>query len=157
MSELSHVDNKGRAQMVNVAGKPITRRIAKAEGFVECSPALVDAIAQNQVKKGNLLDVARIAGITGAKRTSDLIPLCHPLPLDHVEIIAALEPTGVRITATIETEGRTGVEMEAFSAVSIAALTVIDMGKAIDPAMVIREIRLLMKTGGKSDYHARTK
>jgi cyclic pyranopterin phosphate synthase len=152
MPDLSHVDAHGQATMVDVSGKPVTSRRAVAEGFVRMSAELVAAIRANTLKKGDLLAVAKIAGILAAKRTSDLVPLCHPLPLNHVDVHTALEDTGVRITASAATDGKTGVEMEALTAVSIAALTVIDMGKAVDPAMVIESIHLTEKRGGKKDF-----
>ena len=148
--QLSHADSKGRAHMVHVGAKPITERSATAEGFVTVSAALARAIKQNQLKKGNLLEVARLAGIQAAKRTDELIPLCHSLPLDSIDIEARLTSRHIHITATARTHARTGVEMEALTAVAVAALTVIDMGKAIDKAMTIEGIRVLEKTGGRS-------
>ena len=143
--------------MVDVGDKPITHRRATAEAFVRISPALAAAIRDNTLKKGNLLETARVAGITAAKRTDELIPLCHTLPLDQVDVRATLEPDRVRLTATATTHAKTGVEMEALTAVSIAALTVIDMGKSIDKGMVIDGLRLLEKRGGRSgDYTAPT-
>lgn len=147
---LSHVDSEGKARMVDVGEKPISRRRAVAEGLVRGSDDLLDAIEQNTVAKGDLLDVARIAGIQAAKRTAELIPLCHPLPIDHIDVEAWVEHPYVRIRASAQTTARTGIEMEALTAVAGAALTVIDMGKAIDPAMVVQEIRLIEKTGGTS-------
>jgi cyclic pyranopterin phosphate synthase len=141
--------------MVDVGEKPVTRRSATAEAFVRISPALAEAIRANSLNKGNLLETARLAGITAAKRTDELIPLCHTLPLDQVEVHAALEDGHVRITATAVTHAKTGVEMEALTAAAIAALTVIDMGKAIDKGMVVEGLRVLEKTGGRSgDYRA---
>ena len=152
---LSHVDAAGRAKMVDVGDKPATTRRAVAEGRVRISAALAAAIAANTLKKGNLLEVARLAGIQAAKRTDELIPLCHSLPLEHVSVDAVLEGNLVTLRAETRTFGKTGVEMEALTAVAVAALTVVDMGKAIDKAMVIEEIRLLEKTGGvHGDYHA---
>jgi cyclic pyranopterin phosphate synthase len=154
-SGLSHVGPDGRARMVDVGDKPITRRTAVAEGFVRVSPELARAIRENGVKKGDVLGVARLAGIQAAKRTGELIPLCHPLGLDLVEIEAVLEGERVRLRAEVRTEGKTGVEMEALTAVSVAALTVVDMGKSIDRGIVIESIRLLSKTGGtRGDWHA---
>jgi cyclic pyranopterin phosphate synthase len=154
---LSHTDAQGRARMVDVGDKPITRRQATAEAFVHISPALAQAIRENTLKKGNLLETARLAGISAAKRTDELIPLCHTLPLDQVDVQATLEDSRVRLTATATTHAKTGVEMEALTAVVIAALTVIDMGKAIDKSMTIEGIRILEKTGGRSgDYRATT-
>lgn len=151
-AELSHVDAAGRAKMVDVGDKVSTDRRAVAGGSVRVSPELASQIAANSLKKGNLLEVARLAGIQAAKRTSELIPLCHPLPLDNVSVEVTLDGDRVRIRAEARVHARTGVEMEALTAVAVAALTVIDMGKAVDPVMVIEEITLLEKTGGKSDY-----
>ncbi len=152
---LSHVDADGKASMVDVGDKPITARSATAEGFVRINAALERAIRTNALAKGDLLAVARLAGIMAAKRTDELIPLCHALPLDQVSVDLTLEPGQVRITATARCHGRTGVEMEALTAVAVAALTVIDMGKAIDRSMTIADIRLLAKSGGRSgDFRA---
>jgi cyclic pyranopterin monophosphate synthase len=145
---LSHFDETGRARMVDVSGKPITRRTATASAFVQLSAAVLAALPANP--KGNPLEVARFAGIQAAKRTADLIPMCHPLPLTHADVTAEIVPGGVRITATAATTGPTGVEMEALTAASVAALTVYDMTKALDKSITIREIRLEQKTGGKS-------
>lgn len=147
---LSHTDEQGQARMVDVGDKAVTERHAVAEGFVRISTALADAIRDNTLKKGNLLEVCRLAGIMGAKRTDELIPLCHPLPIDAIEVHATLEHRRVRLWAFATTHARTGIEMEALTAVAIAALTVIDMGKAIDPGMVIEGIRLLEKRGGQN-------
>jgi cyclic pyranopterin phosphate synthase len=150
--KLSHYDEAGQASMVDVSAKQPTRRTATATAFVELSAAVLAALPQNP--KGDPLEVARFAGIQAAKRTSELIPMCHPLPLTHVDVQAQIEDTGVRITATAATVGVTGVEMEALTAASVAALTVYDMTKALDKAIVIRHIQLESKTGGKSgDYH----
>jgi cyclic pyranopterin phosphate synthase len=152
---LSHVDAGGSARMVDVGDKPVTRRRAVAEGRVRASATLLDAISQDTVKKGNVLETARLAGIQAAKETSRLVPLCHPLPLDVVDVDCHVDEPFVRITATAQATAKTGVEMEVLTAVSVAALTVIDMGKAIDPGMVIEGIRLIEKTGGTSgDYRA---
>ena len=152
---LSHVGADGAARMVDVGGKPITARIASAEGFVRISPELERAIRENSVKKGAVLDVARLAAILATKRTDELIPLCHTLPLEEVDVETVLEPGRVKVTATVRTQARTGVEMEALTAVAIACLTVIDMGKAIDKAMVIEGIRVTEKRGGRhGDYTA---
>jgi cyclic pyranopterin phosphate synthase len=148
--KLSHTDSKGQAHMVHVGEKPITERTATAEATVRISPALVRAIRQNQLKKGNLLEVARLAGIQAAKRTDELIPLCHSLPLDFVDVQATLKPGRIYLLATARTHARTGVEMEALTAVAIAALTVIDMGKAIDKSMTVEGLRVLEKHGGRS-------
>jgi len=152
---LTHFDSQGRAVMVDVAAKPETERRATAEGRVVMAPETLRVIRDGQVKKGDVLAVARLAGIMAAKRTPDLIPLCHPLPLASVSV--DLEPDdslpGVKITATVGLTGRTGVEMEALTAVSVAALTVYDMCKAIDRAMRIEAIRLLRKEGGRSGLY----
>ncbi len=154
---LSHLDDTGKAHMVDVGDKPLTARRAVAEGRVRISNALARAIADNQLAKGDLLAVARLAGIQAAKRTDELIPLCHSLPLDAVDVQATLGAGCVELRAEARTTWKTGVEMEALTAVTIAALTVIDMGKAIDKAMVIEGVRLVEKTGGKSgEYRADT-
>lgn len=149
---LSHLDDKGQARMVDVSAKPVSRREAIAEGFILLQPDTVRAIAQGKVPKGEVLAVARVAGIMAAKRTGELIPLCHPLPLSSVRVDLACrsEPPAVEITATCRSVGRTGVEMEALTAVSVAALTVYDMVKAVEKSMVIDGIRLILKDGGKS-------
>jgi cyclic pyranopterin phosphate synthase len=148
-TKLTHLDDSGRARMVDVGGKPATDRVAIAEGVVRISGELEAAIRENALKKGDLLRVAELAGVQAAKRTAELIPLCHTLSLDCVRVDATLEQGGVRIRAEARRHGRTGVEMEALTAVSVAALTVIDMGKAVDPGMVIEGVRLLEKHGGK--------
>ena len=148
---LSHYDQTGRAHMVDVSGKSDTRREAVASAFVELSPTVLAALPHNP--KGNPLEVARFAGIQAAKRTADLIPMCHPLPLSFVDVTAEIVTGGVTITATAATVAGTGVEMEAMTAASIAALTVYDMTKALDKGIRIREIVLQRKSGGKSgDY-----
>jgi cyclic pyranopterin monophosphate synthase len=152
-TKLSHYDEAGQASMVDVSAKQPTRRTATATAFVELSAAVLAALPQNP--KGDPLEVARFAGIQAAKRTSELIPMCHPLPLTHVDVQARIEGTGIRITATAATVGVTGVEMEALTAASVAALTVYDMTKALDKAIVIREIQLVSKTGGKSGDYSR--
>jgi len=136
--------------MVDVGDKPTTERIAVASAFVRMSAATLEAIREHRTPKGDPLEVARLAGIMAAKRTSELIPLCHPLSLDHSDVQIELKPDGIAIVATARTEGKTGVEMEALTAVSVAALTVYDMCKAIDKGMVITDIRLESKTGGRS-------
>ena len=148
MSELSHFDASGNASMVDVGAKEVTRRTATASAFVELSPAVLSALPANP--KGNPLEVARIAGIQAAKCTADLIPMCHPLPLTHVDVRAEVVEGGVRITASAATTGPTGVEMEALTAAAVAALTVYDMTKALDKSIVIRSIQLETKSGGKS-------
>lgn len=151
---LSHFDSTGRASMVDVSAKSETRREAVASAFVELSQAVLDALPQNP--KGNPLEVARFAGIQAAKRTSDLIPMCHPLPLSFVDVTAEILPGGVAITAIAATVAGTGVEMEAMTAASIAALTVYDMTKALDKGIRIREIVLQRKSGGKSGTYVRS-
>lgn len=150
--QLSHFNKKsGQAQMVDVSAKLPTRRTATASAFVELSPAVLAALPTNP--KGDPLEIARIAGIQAAKRTADLIPMCHPLPLTHVDVQAVMATGGVRVTATAATTGPTGVEMEALTAAAVAALTVYDMTKALDKSIVIRDLRLEAKSGGKSgDY-----
>ena len=150
--ELTHFDAEGRARMVDVSDKEITSRVAIARGSVEMEAATLERIRLGAIKKGDVLAVARLAGIMAAKRTHELIPLCHPLALTAVEVDlrAAPERTAVDIEAMVKTTGRTGVEMEALTAVSVAALTVYDMCKAIDRAMRITDIRLAHKSGGKS-------
>jgi cyclic pyranopterin phosphate synthase len=153
-TKLSHFDSSGHAAMVDVSAKHPTRRTATASAFIELSAAVLAALPANP--KGNPLEVARIAGIQAAKRTSDLIPMCHPLPLTHVDVQAEVVAGGVRITATAATTGPTGVEMEALTAAAVAALTVYDMTKALDKAIVIRHVQLEAKTGGKSGDFSRT-
>lgn len=149
--KLSHIDARGRASMVDVSGKKPTRREAVAEGQVRISAELAHAIESNTLAKGNLLETARLAGIQAAKRTGELIPLCHSLPLDHLAVELWLDGDRVRIRAAAVTTAKTGVEMEALTAVAAAALTVIDMGKAIDPLMTIEQIGLMYKSGGKRE------
>ncbi len=146
MSELTHVDEYGRARMVDVSGKPVVRRRARAEGFIRVAPETVALIRENQIRKGDVLGVARIAGIMGAKRTSELIPLCHNIEIEHVEVEAELQADGVAIRATSTCTDKTGIEMEALTAVSVAALTVYDMCKAVDKSMRIEGIHLVEKT-----------
>jgi cyclic pyranopterin phosphate synthase len=150
MNDLTHLDETGAAHMVDVAGKPVTAREAVAVGRISMSPEAAAAIRAGAVKKGDVLATARIAGIMAAKRTAELIPLCHPLPLSRVSVDLAPDETGITVTATAATEAQTGVEMEALTAVSTALLTLYDMAKALDKAMVIGELRLLSKKGGKS-------
>jgi cyclic pyranopterin phosphate synthase len=153
---LSHFDSSGQAKMVDVGSKTPTHRTATASAFVELSSAVLAALPSNP--KGNPLEVARFAGIQAAKRTADLIPMCHPLPLSHVDVQVDVVEGGVRIVATAATTGPTGVEMEALTAASVAALTVYDMTKALDKAIVIRNVQLESKTGGKSgDYERQNK
>ena len=150
MSDLTHLDDTGAARMVDVGAKGATVREAVASGRITMSAEAATAIARGTAKKGDVLAVARVAGIMAAKRTSDLIPLCHPLPLSKVTIDLAPDATGVTVTATCACTGPTGVEMEALTATSVALLTIYDMAKAIDKAMVVSDIRLVSKTGGKS-------
>lgn len=150
MSTLSHIRADGAAHMVDVSAKPITTREARAKGRVVMRPQTAALIRDGQAAKGDVLAAARIAGIMAAKNTGTLIPLCHPLPLDSVNIDLIVEENAVDITATARTTGRTGVEMEALTAVSVAALTIYDMLKAVDKGMMIEAIRLVFKTGGKS-------
>jgi cyclic pyranopterin monophosphate synthase len=152
MSGLSHFDDRGQAHMVDVSGKPVTDRVAVAEGLVRMTPETLALVTEGRAKKGDVLSVARLAGIMAAKRTADLIPLCHPLPVTKVAVELVADPAlpGIRIEATVKTSGQTGVEMEALTAVSVAALTVYDMVKAVDKSMVIDGIRLILKDGGKS-------
>jgi len=149
-TNLTHLDQAGRARMVDVSGKDVTARTARATGRVLLSGAAVAALRSGQVPKGDALAVARIAGIQGAKKTPDLIPLCHPIGLHGVTVDLTVADDGVDITATARTADRTGVEMEALTSVSVAALALIDMIKAIDPAAVITAVRVEEKTGGKS-------
>ena len=150
--KLTHLDEQGRARMVDVGHKPDTERIAVARGEVHMKQATLDLIRTGQIKKGDVLTVAQIAGITASKRTSDLIPLCHPLPLSKIDVDLSIDDSlpGVVITATAKTIGKTGVEMEALTAVSVAALTVYDMAKAAEKTMRIQNIRLVEKHGGQS-------
>ncbi len=154
-SSLSHVDAGGRVRMVDVSAKPITGREATARGRITISAAALAEIRAGRIAKGDPLQAARLAGIMGAKRTSGLIPLCHPLPLSHVEVRIEPLEDGYEIEATARTSAQTGVEMEALTAVSIAALTIYDMVKAADKAMVIGEIRLIAKRGGRSGEYRR--
>jgi cyclic pyranopterin phosphate synthase len=150
VAELTHLDAVGQARMVDVSGKDITARTATATGRVLLSPAAVAALRAGQVPKGDALAVARIAGIQGAKRTPDLIPLCHPIGLHAVTVDLAVTDDAVAITANVRTADRTGVEMEALTAVTVSGLALIDMIKAIDPAAVISDVRVEQKSGGKS-------
>lgn len=149
---LTHFDDAGRAHMVDVSGKAATAREARAEGWISMAAGTLDLIETGRADKGDVMGVARLAGIMGAKRTADLIPLCHPLPVTKVTVDLAADRTipGLRVTATVKTTGQTGVEMEALTAVSTACLTVYDMVKAVQKDMQIGGIRLLMKDGGKS-------
>ena len=154
---LSHVAPDGSARMVNVGQKPETERMARATGQIRMTAETLDAIASNAMAKGDVLGVARVAGILAAKKTADLIPLCHPLPLTDVSISLVTDSTipGVRVEATVRTVGRTGVEMEALAGATIALLTVYDMAKAMDKSMTINDISLAEKTGGAGGRYAR--
>ena len=157
MSDLTHFDADGKAHMVNVGDKPVTDRVAVACGEIRMAAATLDRIREGGFGKGDVLGIARLAGIMGAKQTASLIPLCHPLGLDHVAVDLEMDESlpGVRITATCRVTGRTGIEMEAMTAVSVAALTIYDMCKAVDRGMQIGFIRLTHKSGGKSgDFNA---
>lgn len=155
MSDLTHVDAAGAAHMVDVTGKAVTSRVAVATGEVRTTPEVVALLRSNGLKKGDALAVARIAGIMGAKRTPDLVPLCHPLPITGVTVNFTLQPAAIAIEATVRTNGVTGVEMEALTAVTVAGLTLHDMIKAVDPAAVLSEVRLERKEGGKTGVWTR--
>ena len=150
MSKLTHLDSQGQARMVDVGGKPETARSATATGRIRMSPEALAAVRDGSGPKGDVLAAARIAGIMAAKKTGELIPLCHPLSLDAVQVDFAFEADGVRATSRASLRGRTGVEMEAMTATSVALLTIYDMAKALDKSMTIEGVRLLEKTGGKS-------
>ena len=150
MSSLTHLDDAGAARMVDVSGKASTTRTATAQGRIRMSREAAQAIRDSAVAKGDVLATARLAGIMAAKRTAELIPLCHPLPLSSVELDLGVDDSGVTATATVKTSYVTGVEMEAMTAASVALLTVYDMAKSIDKAMVVENVRLLAKTGGKA-------
>lgn len=152
MPGFTHFDASGQAHMVDVSDKDHTDRVAVAEGYVRMSPESLDLIMEGRAEKGDVLAVARLAGIMGAKKTSDLIPLCHPLAITRVALDLSADPSrpGVRVQATVKTTGQTGVEMEALTAVSVACLTIYDMVKAVEKSMVIEDIRLVLKDGGKS-------
>jgi cyclic pyranopterin phosphate synthase len=150
MDKLTHLDSQGKARMVNVADKAKTRRVAVATGWIRMSATALAAVQDDAVPKGDVLAAARIAGIMAAKKTAELIPLCHPLALDSVTVDFTFEDDAVRVTASASLTGRTGVEMEALTAASVALLTIYDMVKAIDKGMVIAELRLIEKRGGKS-------
>jgi len=155
MNDLSHIDDEGKVRMVDTSSKGITTRRAVASAKVLMAPHTTEALRTHQTPKGNPLQAARLAGIMAAKKTADLIPLCHPLPLTHVEVEASLQDFGVALTASVSTNAQTGVEMEALTAVSVAALTIYDMCKAIEKGITISEIRLERKTGGKSGDYSR--
>ena len=153
-AELSHRNEQGQAVMVDVGPKPESQRLAIAEASVRMSQAALDAVARHDGPKGDPVQVARIAGIIAAKRTSELIPMCHPLRLTRIDVAVAVESWGVRFEVTVEAMDRTGVEMEALTGASVAALTLYDMLKAVDKAMVIGDVRVLEKRGGRSGHHS---
>lgn len=155
MAELSHLDEHGKARMVDVSAKPETVRTATAQAVVHLSARLLEMVRNNSLEKGDVLAVARVAGIMAAKRVGEIIPLCHPLPLTHADVQFEFLNAGVRIVASASVVGRTGVEMEALTAASVAALTVYDMCKAVDKGITITDICLLEKTGGKSGTYRR--
>jgi cyclic pyranopterin phosphate synthase len=157
MAKLSHYGKTGEVRMVDVSQKAVTTRTAAAQGFVKMKPRVVSAVRRLKNPKGNPLEVARIAGIAAAKRTAEWIPLCHPLPLSHIDVTARLCQNGVEVQSTVSTAAQTGVEMEALVAVAAAALTVYDMCKALDKGMEITDIVLTEKTGGKSGDFRRQK
>lgn len=154
MTELTHFDEHGSSRMVDVGAKEVTHRLARAENFVVMQPETLHLILAHRVKKGDVLEVARLAGIMATKRTADLIPLCHPLGIDGVDVaLTPIEPDTIRIEASVRVHGRTGVEMEALTAVTVAGLTVYDMCKAVDRGMTLGPARLLEKSGGKSGHY----
>jgi cyclic pyranopterin monophosphate synthase len=155
MSELTHLDEHGHARMVDTSEKSVTARRAIASARVIMSAPTVAAIRQHQTPKGDPLETARLAGIVAAKRTADLIPLCHPLPLTHIDVRAELRDDGVHLESEVATHAQTGVEMEALTAVTVAALTIYDMCKALDKSMTITDVQLEVKTGGKSGEYRR--
>jgi cyclic pyranopterin phosphate synthase len=155
MKKLSHLDEQGRVAMVDTSAKPVTARRAVASGRVLMAPETVAAVREHRTPKGDPLETARLAGIMAAKRTAELIPLCHPLPLTHIDVRAEVQDAGVFLEAAVATQAQTGVEMEALTAVAVAALTIYDMCKAVDKAMTITDIRLEQKTGGKSGKYER--
>ena len=156
MDELSHIDDQGRVRMVDTSSKPVTTRQALASARVLMSPKTIAAIQQHSTPKGDPLEAARLAGIMAAKRTADLIPLCHPLPLTHVDVQAKIADYGILLESSVSTSAQTGVEMEALVAVSLAALTIYDMCKALDKGITISDVRLESKTGGKSGDYRRS-
>jgi cyclic pyranopterin monophosphate synthase len=158
MKKLTHINKDGQVAMVDTSEKAVSKRVAVASARVLMSAKTVKAVRDGTTPKGDPLETARLAGIMAAKKTADLIPLCHPLPLTHVDVVAELDPTGVYLEAQVTTRAQTGVEMEALTAVSIAALTVYDMCKAVDKSMTITDVRLEIKSGGKSgDFRRRRK
>jgi cyclic pyranopterin monophosphate synthase len=155
MAEFSHLDDSGKVKMVNVTAKPVTTRTARAGGFVRASAETLELIQSDKIAKGSPLEIARVAGILAAKNTAQLIPLCHPLNLTHVDVQCQVTEGGIQLEATASADGKTGVEMEALTAVSVAALTIYDMCKAVDREMTITEICLLDKAGGRSGHYVR--
>jgi len=153
----SHLDNEGRSRMVDISEKPVTKRTATASGFVKMQTETIVAIRERRTPKGDPLETARLAGIMAAKQTSSLIPLCHPLPISHADVQAEVKDNGIALVSTVTTDGKTGVEMEALTAVTVAALTIYDMCKALDKAIEISDIRLESKTGGRSGDFTRPK
>ena len=158
MSDLSHIDKQGRARMVDVGDKPVTARKAMAAGALTCQPTTIELLKAHKVPKGNAIGTAELAGVMAAKRTADLIPLCHQIPLSQVDVSIEVDDAlpGFAVAATVRTEGRTGAEMEALTAVSVACLTLFDMLKAVDREMMIGEIRVVAKQGGRSGDWQRT-
>ena len=156
MDRLTHFDDEGRAVMVDTSNKPHTLRRAVASASVRMSPETIAALREHRTPKGDPLETARLAGIMAAKRTADLIPLCHPLPITHAEVTAEICDTGVLLESDVSTNAQTGVEMEALTAVSVAALTIYDMCKALDKGITITDVRLERKTGGKSGDYTRS-
>lgn len=154
--KLTHVDAAGQAKMVDVGGKAITTRRAVAKAFIEMQPETLALLRENRLQKGNAIEVARLAGIMAAKKTHELIPLCHPLLLTKIDVQISMHTTGLEIESTVVCDGKTGVEMEALTACSMAALTVYDMCKSVDKSMKIKNIRLLEKTGGRSGHWRRS-
>ncbi|HET7563950.1 MAG TPA: cyclic pyranopterin monophosphate synthase MoaC [Gemmatimonadaceae bacterium] len=157
MNELSHIDHTGQARMVDVTEKAITDRFARATGIIRMKPETLAAIQRNSLAKGDVISVARVAGVMAAKRTAELIPLCHPLPLTDVQVVVTPDETlpGLRVEAAVKTTGKTGVEMEAMTAVAVSLITVYDMAKAVDKEMQITDICLLEKSGGRSGHWQR--
>src|SRR5882762_6502118 len=155
MTQLSHIDDEGRVKMVDTSGKATTTRHAVASARVLMSQATIEAVREHRTPKGDPLEAARLAGIMAAKRTADLIPLCHPLPLTHVDVQARIDEDGIYLESSVSTNAQTGVEMEALTAVSVAALTIYDMCKAVDKGITISDVRLESKTGGKSGDYSR--
>jgi cyclic pyranopterin monophosphate synthase len=155
MAKLTHYGKTGRVQMVDVSAKAVTTRTARAHAFIRIARGALAKVRRLETPKGNPLEIARIAGIAAAKRTAELIPLCHPLPLTHIEVTARLRPAGVEMTSEVTVAAQTGVEMEALVAVTVAALTIYDMCKALDPGMEISEVYLAEKIGGRRGHYVR--